>query len=195
MKMSLEIFAGIVGSDGHVENNQAVIRIINKDRDFLEKIVVPLIEKLTGKRVQLKQAISGFGKPKFVIAFTSQEIWKILQEKFSIPKGRKSDAAIEPKLETNKEKMDFLLGWFAGDGSVTVDRDKPKLEIWSKSKETLEWFKKVLQENEIESRIFSARRVGKFILRIGKQADVKLFHKKFTIPHPTKEQRLASLLS
>ena len=195
MQMSLETFAGIVGSDGHIEKGQAVIRVISKDLDFLERIVIPLIEDLSGIKTQPKPAISGFCKRKFVIAFTSQTLWKTLQERFCIPKGKKSDLIIKPELESPKEKVDFLLGWFAGDGSVTTDRGKPKLEIWSKSEGILKWFKEVLQESGIESRVFPARKVGKFLLRIRKQGHVKLFHEKFTIPHSAKEQKLSLLLS
>lgn len=190
----IDVLAGIIGSDGHLEKNQAVIRIINKDLNFLEKTVKPILNSL-GISSKPKFRSSGFGSGKFVVAFTSQELWKLMQEKFNIPTGKKSEKIEPPTLTTNQEKVDFLRGWIAGDGSVTTDRGRPKIEIWSKSEKVLKWFKKILKENHIKSKFWSVGETGKFILRIGRQESIKKFHKKFTIPHPRKEERLRLLLS
>lgn len=68
---NIALLAGIVASDGHIEKNQKVIRIINKDLEFLEKTVIPLIKSLTKKEPKIKKLKSGFRKEKYVIAFSS----------------------------------------------------------------------------------------------------------------------------
>ena len=195
---SLPILAGIVGSDGHLEKNQAVIRVINKNEDFIKSVVIPLIQTITGKNVKAKFVPSGFGTGKFVVAFTSQMLWRELQERFNIPTGKKSESIQSPNLQNKEEKLDFISGWFAGDGSVTTDgngRNKPRLTIWSKSRVILDWIKEVLQENQIESRIWFAKKKNEFLLTIGTQNSIQRFHQKITIPHPEKENRLKLLLS
>jgi len=150
----LAILAGIVGSDGHLEKKQPAVRIINSDEKFIKEVVVPLVRDLILKNPTVKEEISGFGKKKMVVVFTSRELWTTFQEKFNIPVGSKSERIKPPNsLLNEKEKLEFLAGWIAGDGSITNDRGRPKIEIWSKSFDILNWFGKVLIEKGISSRI------------------------------------------
>lgn len=48
---------------------------------------------------------------------------------------------------------------------VTVDRKRPRLELWSKSRKLLKWFREVLEQNGIESRIFYHKRKDQYLLR------------------------------
>lgn len=191
---NIAILAGIVASDGHIEKNQKVIRIINKDLEFLEKTVIPLIKSLTKKEPKIKKLKSGFRKEKYVIAFSSPWLWHLFQNKYNIPKGKKSAIITSPKLSKNKEKIDFFRGWFAGDGCVTKDRNRPRLFIWSKSEFIIQWFKEILSENNIESKIWFSKLKGEFILGINKMDAIKTFQKKIIIPHPKKQEKLFLLL-
>ena len=191
----LEILAGIIGSDGHIKKNKYRLLVINKNIKFLNSVVIPLINKVTQKNPKPLFNHWGRGSGKFFVFFNSEFLWKILQDKFNIPKGKKSSKIKPPDLKTNKAKIDFLRGWFAGDGSVTTDKSRPRLEIWSNSKEIIFWIKEVLEENQIYPRIHFAKKTKQFLLDIKKRESVKTFHKIIEIPHPNKENKLNALLS
>lgn len=191
----VDVFAGIVGSDGHLSRDKSTIFVINKDEEFMDKIVLPLILNITGKRPTKKFVSAGFGNGKFKINVSSSKLWKILNQVYSIPSGAKSLTIEPPKLEGIEQKIDFIGGWIAGDGSVTVDRTRPKLEVWSKSLSMLVWIRSVLIELNIKSMIFHARRRNLHILRVGQKAAVLELHRRLIIPHPGKERRLSTLCS
>ncbi len=188
----LDLLAGIIGSDGHLDKDQPVIRIINKNKEFLEEIAKPILEKFTGKKIKLSNSISGFGKKRYLIIVYDRRLWKVMNEKYGIPAGNKSTKIRLPENLSSKAQMDFLLGWIAGDGSITFDRTRTKIEIWSKSKDILFQFKNLLEKQEIESKIFNASK-ERYILRISKINSVKSFYKKFQIPHPEKQRKLSIL--
>jgi len=191
----LDVLAGIVGSDGSIDRNQPIVKIINKNREFINSTIIPLIRKTTGINVKTTPKTSGFVKDNnFVINIYCKWLWKILQEKYDIPAGKKSEKGIFPKILKKEDKLDFLRGWFAGDGSVTRDRKRPRLIIWSKNRTILEWIKQTLAENQIESRIWFSKKKNQFLLTVGKKKSVELFFKTIEIPHPEKERKLKSLL-
>ena len=187
--------AGIVGSDGHLVKDEPLILVINKDLEFLENIVLPIVTKITGKQPIPKFRSSGFGDGKYVIRFWSPDLWNRLKSEYNIPSGAKSISITPPIGLDKKDKIDFLLGWIAGDGCVTNERTRAKIEIWSRSEKMITWFQKILDDNEIETRISKERKKKEHILRIGKQNMVRDFYKKFIIPHPKKQRRLRELLS
>jgi hypothetical protein len=191
----LALLARIVGSDGHIAKDEPQIIITNKNLDFIERTVVPLIIKFTNKVPYIKFISSGFGIGKYFVRVWSPNLWKELQHKYNIPSGAKSKTIKPPNDLSKEDKIDFLRGWIAGDGSITNERGRPKIEIWSKSNEILEWFKEVLNENKIESRLFYARKKDEYILRIGKQNSVKSFLNTISIPHNLKQEKLLTLCS
>ena len=191
----LALLAGIVGSDGHIAKDEPQIIITNKNLDFIERTVVPLIIKFTNKIPYIKFINSGFGTGKYFVRVWSPNLWKELQDKYNIPSGAKSKTIKPPNNLSRTDKIDFLRGWIAGDGSVTNERGRPKIEIWSKSNEMLGWFKNVLEKNGIESRLFYARKKDEYILRIGKKDSVKMFLNTISIPHPSKQEKLLTLCS
>ncbi len=190
----IDVFAGIVGSDGHLGQDKNTIFIINSDVDFLKAKTIPMIHRITGKTVIPKPSISGFGKLKYKINVSSAKLWRELNKKYNIPSGAKSITIQPPNLNSLEEKNSYLSGWIAGDGSVTVDRTRVKIEIWSRSEVMISWFREVLKENGIESKIFKESNKNEFILRIGKKSEVMTFYEKIEIPHPRKQNRLRSLL-
>ncbi len=106
----LDILAGIIGSDGHLDKKQPVIRIINKNKIFLENVIRPLIEKFTGKKVKISNSISGFGKKRYLIIVYDKKFWKIINEKYKIPAGNKSTKIRLPENLSRKAQINFLLG-------------------------------------------------------------------------------------
>jgi DNA-binding transcriptional regulator WhiA len=191
----IDVLAGIIGSDGHIYKDKYSLCVVNKNEEFIEKTVIPLIQKLTGKKKKSKFVSSGYGDGKFKVHVSSVKFCRKLIEEFNIPAGAKSETIEPPNLSDNNRRIDYLRGWIAGDGSVTNDRTRVKIEIWSKSKVMLEWFSDILQENGIRSRMFEERMKKEFILRIGRKDDVKSFYKTIKIPHSEKQNKLEDLLS
>lgn len=192
---SIDVLAGIVGSDGHLARDKSTVFIINKDIEFMEKIVRPLISEIFGKNPKAKFVNSGFGDGKYKINVSKSEIWRLLVEKYSIPSGAKSTRIQPPELGNFLARIDYFRGWVAGDGSVTNDRERPKIEIWSKSRNMLLWFKQLLSEINIESKFFVDKKRDKYILRIGKKQAVMDFYRKIIIPHPKKQRKLKEMVS
>ena len=191
--MSLAILAGIVASDGHMAKDKSTICVINTDKEFIEDVQL-LFEAHCGKRGSCRFIDSGFGSKKYLLRVNSAELVRKFNNKYAIPIGRKSDTILPADLD-QKESLNFLCGWIAGDGSVTTDRKRPKIEIWSRSRAIIEWFRCILEKEGIESRIFEERHKNEFILRIGKKESVIKFHEKAQIPHKRKQDKLSALCS
>jgi len=189
--MKFSTLAGIVGSDGHLSKNESAVVVVNKDMEFLKKEVIPLMKSFTKNRITISKCSSGYGDYKYLLRVWDKNLQKKISEGYGIPRGKKLGANV-PKLSKNK-MLGFLLGWIAGDGSITVDRERPKIEIWSKDEKLLKKFRKFLAEINIGSSIFSASN-KRFILRIGKIDDVLKFSR-FYLPHPAKRRKLKSLLA
>ncbi len=191
----LDVLAGIIGSDGHIYKDKYSLCVVNKNKEFMEGIVIPLIYSTTNKKKELKFVASGYGNGKFKVHVTSVKLCKRLIEEYRIPAGAKSYSINPPDLMELGRKIDYFRGWVAGDGSVTRDRTRAKIEIWSKSLVMLEWFKDILKEMKIKSRIFIEKKKKEYILRIGRKEDVEKFHDYIEIPHPEKQNKLEILLS
>ena len=191
---NLEILAGIIGSDGHIKRNKFRLVVVNQDSNFIKSIVLPLIKQITGKAPKPIFNKSAFGGWKFLTFINSPFLWNMLQERFNIPAGKKSGKILPPNLQTNEERLDFISGWFAGDGCVTLFRGRPRLEMWSKSKDFIFWVKEVLKENGVISSVCLIKGKELFFLDIKRLESVKRFHEIINIPHPEKERKLISLL-
>jgi DNA-binding transcriptional regulator WhiA len=191
----LALLAGIVGSDGHLAKDEPQVIVINKDKEFINDVIVPLIKKVSGKNPTIRFGKSGFRTYKYLIRVWSPTIWTKMKDKFGIPAGAKSKIIGPPDLDSAKDEIDFLRGWIAGDGSVTTDQGRAKIELWSKSLNILSWFKHLLERKGIESRLFYDRKKREHILRIGKRNAIKLFYSTISIPHPKKQRKLHFLLA
>ena len=187
----LSTLAGIVGSDGHLSKSENAVIIVNKDLEFINETVVPLLKKLTKNKISISKTSSGYSSYKYLVRVWDKNLQEILHKNYGIPRGKKYFINL-PSLPSDK-MISFILGWIAGDGSVTVDRKRPKIEIWSKDVKLMRKFQKFLFEREIGSTIFKASN-NRWILRIGKRDDVKKFSN-FKIPHPAKDRKLKSFLA
>ena len=190
MSMKLSTLAGIVGSDGHLSKKESAIIVVNKDKEFLEKEVIPLFKELTNKKIGISKSSSGYGDYKYLVRVWDKKLQTKLNKVYGIPRGKKSTIKLSIP---EKEMIDFILGWIAGDGSITVDRERPKIEIWSKDIRLIKVFRKFLSKKGIESSIFKTSN-NRFILRISKIDSVKKFSR-YRIPHPAKARKLKCLLA
>jgi len=190
----LDVLAGIIASDGHISNKGYSVRVINTNTEFLKTVAIPLMKKYSGKNPSKYFISSGFGNGKFVINVSSKEFWKTFIEKYNIPAGSKSLAIQPPDLPRLENRIDYLLGWIAGDGSVTHDRMRVKIEIWSKSEPMILWFRDVLKEMGIGTTIFKEKNKNEFILRVGRKEELLKFYKEMKVPHPEKQRRFDRLI-
>ncbi len=152
---------------------------------------MPLLKTLTKKRITIYRTSSGYGDGKYIVRVWDKQLQNTLSSKYGIPRGKK--VSINLPVLPPKEMIDFILGWIAGDGSITSDRGRPKIEIWSKDSNLLKIFNKFLLSREIDSNIFKASN-GRSILRIGKLESIIKFSK-YRIPHPAKCRKLKRLLA
>ena len=186
----LDILAGIVASDGHIYKNKLAFCIVNKNLEFLEQSVIPLIQTIVNKTPEPKFVSSGFSDGKYKITVCSTKLIKILNDVYMIPAGAKSSLIKPPNILAFQQIFDYIGGWIAGDGCVTKDRTRPKIEIWSNDLVMLEWFKDVFSKCSIDSILLFEKRKKRHILRIGRKESIKTFHDKFRIPHPDKQKKL-----
>ena len=189
--MKLSVLAGIVGSDGHLTKNESAVVIVNKDMEFLKKEVLPLLKSLTDKPVSVSWSSSGYGDGKYLVRVWDKELQQLLCNKYGIPRGKKDGIKL-PRLPP-REMMYFILGWIAGDGSVTSDRGRPKIEIWSKDAALIKKFFNFLVGKGMRPRIFDASN-GRKILRLGRSEDLRKFSR-HRIPHPAKNRKLKNFLA
>lgn len=133
----LSEFIGIVCGDGHLDGLNYEINITGhaiQDKKYLESYVVPLAEKLFGISPSLKS------QDEFtVIRFRlySKELYEILNNRFSIPSGKKTKKLkIIPEIRKNRKLLiRFLRGLFDTDGSIyTHHGNDMMLEISAKGK-------------------------------------------------------------
>ncbi|MBI2579422.1 MAG: LAGLIDADG family homing endonuclease [Candidatus Aenigmarchaeota archaeon] len=192
---SLSVLGGIIGSDGHLSKDNSTVCVINKDLEFIDSVVIPLIQHYVGKEPKIRFINSGFGSKKYLLRVCNSKFLRSVSQVYNIPIGRKSSSIEPPRNLTNKENIDFLRGWIAGDGSVTTEKGRPKIEIWSKSKEIIYHFEKILRTEGICPYVYFEKNKKEYILRISRKEDVIKFYKTIKIPHPKKQRTLENLTS
>jgi hypothetical protein len=149
------------------------------------------MKKFTNRKIKISKSSCGYGDFKYLLRVWDKDLLKRLEKEYGIPRGKKNGIKL-PKLSSRKE-MEFLLGWIAGDGSVSNERKRPKIEIWSIDRKLLIRFQRILLNRNISSSMFDTSN-NRSILRISKTKDVKRFSK-YTIPHPKKNRKLRTLLA
>lgn len=190
----LALFAGIVSSDGHLDKDFHAIRIITTSNSFLT-FLKNLTKEVTSQNFKVQKSKSGFGRDRHVIYINNKNLYELLQTKFNIPTGKKS-SIIKPAENLHlqeDEKISYIKGLFAGDGSVSHDQNL-QIELWSKSKHLVTWLKRELQNFGVNSSVYFDNKKKQFLLMIRQKESVKSFIENFSFVHPEKQEKLISLL-
>ena len=193
MKIETAMIAGIVASDGHLDKDFHIVRIVTSSEAFL-KFTKTALEKITKNKIRVYVSKSGFGKQRYTIYLNDESLYNLLFEKFNIPKGKKSSLIEPPKNLDAKEEKAYIEGWFAGEGSITHDRNVPQFILWSKSDEIIHWLRDKLAEKNIGVTLFFSKKKQQHMIIVRRKDDFLRFIKEFNIIHPDKKLKLASLL-
>ena len=198
------LIAGIVASDGHIDKeDKGGIRIISKSEEFIKQVVVPSLENLTKKKPTIHIGKSGYkGTKKFIVYIYDTKLRKLLTEKYKIPPGKKSIKIEPPDALSNEEEVDYLRGWFTGEGSPTKEvhhkngkiYTQPKIELWVKNEKITKWIGKILSKLNISSSVYYDKKKEQYLTVIRKIESLKLFKEKIGFAHPEKERKFKNLL-
>ena len=146
---------GFIASDGYLPitkgaKNRIVISLARKDEDVLKLIAKEL--KYEGP---IYQYTASDGESLIsTLAFSSKKIRRQLEEKYGIVNNKTFKIHELPSNLPNEYMLDYIRGYFDGDGSVFKLRDKRiNMSITSANKDFLESVQQYLQRYDLSSRI------------------------------------------
>ena len=199
----LAYVAGLVASDGHLTKSGYGVDIATSDEKFARKIHDILsIVSFKVPKISKKRTV-------YVVTVYDRELFKLLTEKFRIPRGKKSDILEPPTISEEKEIVGYIRGFFDGDSSVHRRRMRtkyvPRIRAMSQSKKILEWIKECLLKLGIRTgSIFIDKPHGFISKKYGVTkvcyrlelygTAVKKFDEKIGYAHPEKIKKMNELL-
>jgi DNA-binding transcriptional regulator WhiA len=192
MKKDIALVAGIVASDGHLDKDFHIIRIVSGSSNFVEFLKQKL-QKISKEEIRIYISESGYGKTKYVIYINDKILYQTLNEKFNIPKGKKSSIIEPPNNLDQEEESSYIEGWFAGEGSISHDKN-PQIALWSKSEKMIRWLSEKIKEKGIIPQIYYSKKKQQYLLMIRRKKDFLSFVEKFNFIHPDKKSKLVSIL-
>lgn len=112
-------WAGFLAADGHITpKGQLKIKLSKRDHNHLSSLVKYL--RYTGNTTE--HSDTGYkGQPVREVTIASVDICRDLQSKFNIPAGKKSDILHLPNIK-NELLIDYITGYFDGDGCMYHDK-------------------------------------------------------------------------
>ena len=190
---NLAIFAGLIASDGHLDKDYSGIRFITSNKRFLESIC----KLVNVNKFKIWKTKSGFGKDRYILYIYDQKLKDLLENKYKIPRGKKSEIIDIPDGITYNEKTCFIKGLFSGDGSISYDTKKnkkyPQIIMWSKSKNLLQHIQEFFNKLDIKCGISCTKAKNQYRLTIRKRNSLQIFKKFIGFVHPEKQKILNSL--
>ncbi len=103
---------------------------------------------------------------------------------------------------TEEEEVDYIRGWFDGEGSISIDcqkngaaRDCPEIELWVKSKFIAEWLQEKLLKRNITTRTRFGKRDWQSLLVIRQKSSITAFAEKVGFVHPEKDAKMRAVPS
>lgn len=134
---------GWIASDGHIGNKKFIIKIHKRDLSILEKL-----RDIICKEIPIKEYRENMVEITINSRQISKDLCKLLKLEFEEKGSHKKDFLVQfPDLETEELKWNFLRGYFDGDGSVSINKDKrsdtqvPRCNIASTSEKILDQIK------------------------------------------------------
>jgi len=173
MEASLGLLAGIVASDGHLERDGRGIKVISTSKPFVDEVVLPLMRELSGKEPSVYVSKTGFSKRRKYVAYLYDgQISQKLSKEYAVPRGKKATTMRAPTKLGPAQELDYLQGWFAGEGSVSQDTRKtkygvyvtPEIELWVKNKWIAEWILEALEKRGVQPRMHYSARNGQHLI-------------------------------
>ncbi len=201
---ALSLLAGIVASDGHLERDGCGIKVINSSKPFVDEVVIPLLEEVSSKKPSVYVGKTGFSnKTKYIAYVYDKKTSKILSEEYAIPLGKKAETVLPPNNLSDSDKLDYVRGWFAGEGSVSTDVHKqgdrtyfsPEIMLWVKNPGIAGWIAGFLNSLGIQAKLFHSSKKLQSLVIIRQKESLFLFQEKVGFAHPEKDGKLKIVLA
>lgn len=192
--------AGLVASDGHLrkDDKNKEVEIATSSKEFSE-IIKNILNQVSKNKVYSRK-----NKTAYVICVADKNLHQILNEKFRIPAGKKSDILVPPDISGEEEIKSFLMGLFDGDSTIHTrkmrNKKVPRIRVMSTSSNILVWIKEQLGKFGINSgSLFSDKPHGfgkKICYRLEIYGSaVKKFNDSIGYFHPEKSEKIKNLIS
>lgn len=191
--------AGLVASDGHLRKDEKnkEVEIATSSKDFSE-IIKNILSEVSRNKVYFRK-----NKTAYVICVADKNLHSILNEKFRIPVGKKSDILVPPNLSGAEEIKFYLRGFFDGDSTIHTrkmrDKKVPRIRVMSTSQKILLWIKEQLKVFGINSGSLFADKPHGFGKKICYRLEiygsaVKKFNDSIGYFHPEKSEKINKLI-
>ena len=191
--------AGLVASDGHLrkDDRNKEIEIATSNREFSE-MIKNILSKVSKNKVYSRK-----NKTAYVVCVADKNLHQLLNEKFRIPVGKKSDILVPPEISEREEIKFFLRGFFDGDSTIHTrkmrNKKVPRIRVMSTSSEILIWIKEQLENFGINSgSLFEDKPHGfgkKICYRLEIYGSaVKKFYENINYFHPEKSKKIKKLI-
>jgi hypothetical protein len=191
-------FAGLVASDGHVEDGSKKTVVASSNPEFVTGIIGPVIEQQgLGYSVFWDSEASVYK-----LNINDKELWETLTTKYNIPPGKKA-ATIEPPDDLNHDEELWLVrGWFDGDGWAeemtkhvnNKDYTYPRVGLKSMSEDARDWIAERLSDENIRVSKYD-REDESHGLWINGYAECEKFDTLVGFRHPEQHRKLQELLT
>lgn len=157
--------AGLVAADGNLSSSENSVSIYTNNLKFA-RMIKKILRDLTGKKVEIYQS-----KGALKVFIFDKHLHSLLNQKYGIPIGKKSNTLSFPENLSRKNAIEFIRGYVDGDGSIYLDKRKrrnkiqyyPRVEVASQSKQFLDDMKYYLEKLNINcGSITKGRRIFRF---------------------------------
>ena len=135
---ALAYLVGIISGNGKLEASKPTIVIVDKSRRFISNVIVSYIRRVTGVNPSI---IYDQGTKTWKIIIESINLWKMLNIKYLIPLGEKSEILVVPRIISQsaiKIQRAYVRGWLDAKAHIKIikrgNRSYPRFDFKTKSK-------------------------------------------------------------
>ena len=143
-------FLGLIAADGNVALNENKIRI---ELQASDASILEQYKKITNNSRNIKFRTNNMGcECAYIDAYSS--IWKKDLEKYGIT-PRKTLTLTPPDLLDPKYRMDYIRGYFDGDGSVYERQNRLLVQFDGASKQVIDWIRNEFNNHGVSTTQYS----------------------------------------
>lgn len=186
----LEYLCGAIASDGTLLSNEVTVRIIQKEREWLE-----LLGNLV-KSEYYTPTIYEYETGLPILSISSKRLYNILLNN-GITRNKASSLKVSKDLA---DSVYFWRGYFEGDGGVSIKSNQVWANVTSNSEDILNQWKVFLSKNSVtSSKISQSTGISLKVSTRAKKEIKKLFNLLYSdrlhLVHPRKYQNFKNMVS
>lgn len=191
-------YAGLTGSDGHIEPDTNRSVVASSDREFVKDVVEPVLEEQDISYSTFWDEGAGVYK----VSVYNEDLWDTLTEKYNIPPGEKAESIEHPEGLTEDEELWVVRGWFDGEGwpeEMTkhygdTEYNYPRVGLKIMSEDMRDWIAQELEDRDIRVSTYD-REDGSHGLWINGYEECRKFDEEIGFRHPEQDRKLKELLA